>query len=112
MFFVAEIKTYVPVEFYIPNSFNLDDLNRLISMSDNCKELIERIQSLVKEQKVLQNKCLCALEQINTTNQLKGQFPEAYEAYCQYIEKSEGPSENACDSIEDIRAELSKVNKR
>ena len=110
MFFVKEINDRVPVEFYIPGSFNLDDLNRLISMSDNCKGLIERTQSLIKEQKALKNKCLCALEQINTTNQLKEQFPEAYEVCCQIL--SDSSPKNACDSIENIRVELSKLNKR
>lgn len=55
--------------------------------------------------KILPTKC--ALENINTTKQLKDNFPEAYAIFMKI--PKEDVKGNKCDDIEKLRAELSKL---
>lgn len=74
-------------------------------IQDFCKKVI----SLNEEIKILENKIACSLYHINTTKQLKDQFPEAYNAFLKL--NQEENSDNLCDSFENVRATLSKFNK-
>lgn len=74
-------------------------------IQDFCKKII----SLNEEIKILENKIACSLYRINTTKQLKDQFPEAYNAFLKL--NQEENSDNLCDSFENVRATLSKFNK-
>ena len=99
--------TYVKIENYI-NCFcekallklNNETLNRLCKVYED-KEM---------ECKVLEKRLTCALNNINTEKQLKDEFPEAYEALQKiYNKEVEDPvDKNKCDSIEEVRALLSK----
>lgn len=44
--------------------------------------------------------------------QLKDQFPEAYKIFLELNNEVEDNSDNLCDSFENIRASLSKFNKK
>lgn len=74
-------------------------------IQDFCKKVI----SLNEEIKILENKISCSLYNLNTTKQLKDQFPEAYNVFLKL--NQEENSDNLCDSFENIRATLSKFNK-
>lgn len=80
----------------------------IVSSDDKIQKMIEEFVSLNKEIEALRRKIECVLYKINTSNQLKEQFPEAYDALKEIKQK---PSENLCDSFENIRASLSKFNK-
>lgn len=70
-------------------------------------ELCEDYDKYYQNNKVLEKRLLCALQNITTENRLKNEFPEAYNVYLNLdgVEKEET---NACDSIENVRALLSK----
>lgn len=74
--------------------------------------LISEISGLEKLKKEIKGKSACVLENINTFKQLEEQFPEAYEILL-VIEKKEKEkeAENGCDTIENLRAQLSKLKK-
>lgn len=55
----------------------------------------------------IKNRTKCALENINTTKQLKDNFPEAYAIFMKI--PKEDVKGNECDDIEKLRAELSKL---
>lgn len=88
---------------------NLKLLQDNKEIQDFCKKLI----SLDKEMKSIQNKLSCLLEHVNTTKQLKDQFPEAYKIFLKLNNQVENDdnSDNLCDSFENVRAALSKFNK-
>lgn len=75
-------------------------------IQDFCRKII----SLNEELKTLENKIACSLYHINTTKQLKDQFPEAYSVFLK-LNQEEEDSDNLCDSFESVRATLSKFNK-
>lgn len=74
------------------------------------KIFVKKIISLNEEIKILENKITCSLQHINTTKQLKDQFPEAYDAFLK-LDQEEEDLDNLCDSFENVRATLSKFNK-
>lgn len=87
---------------------NLKLLRENKEIQDFCKKLI----SLDKEMKSIKNKLSCLLDHINTTKQLKDQFPEAYKIFLKLNNEVESDnSDNLCDSFENVRAALSKFNK-
>ncbi len=87
---------------------NIKLLQENKEIQDFCKKLI----SLDKEIKSIKNKLSCLLDHINTTKQLKDQFPEAYKIFLKLNGEVEGDnSDNLCDSFENVRAALSKFNK-
>lgn len=63
-----------------------------------------------KEYNTLYNKLKCAISKVKSLKALKGEFPEAYEAYQRVKGK---PSEQAqpCDEIENVRALLNRGKK-
>lgn len=73
-------------------------------------KIFVKIISLNEEIKILENKITCSLQHINTTKQLKDQFPEAYDAFLK-LDQEEEDLDNLCDSFENVRATLSKFNK-
>lgn len=88
------------------NDKNLEFVKDDKRIQDFCKKVI----SLNEEIKILENKIACSLYHINTTKQLKDQFPEAYKAFLKLNQEEEN-SDNLCDSFENVRATLSKFNK-
>lgn len=96
------LKDYIPV-LHEKMIIDLKYIKEFDSLTVRHKKLIE---DFVK----LKNKLICALEHINKENQLKNQFPEAYKAYSSImnapLEKDQ--EESPCDSIESVRALLSK----
>lgn len=87
---------------------NIKLLQENKEIQDFCKKLI----SLDKEMKSIKNKLSCLLDHINTTKQLKDQFPEAYKIFLKLNNEVESDnSDNLCDSFENVRAALSKFNK-
>ena len=70
-------------------------------------ELCEDYDKYYQNNKVLEKRLLCALQNITTENRLKNEFPEAYNAYLNF-EDTEKEETNACDAIENVRALLSK----
>lgn len=90
------------------NDENFELLRKNEEIQNFCKQLI----FLEKELKTLENKLSCLLYHINTTKQLKDQFPEAYKIFLELSGGIENDSSNLCDSFENIRASLSKFNKK
>lgn len=75
-------------------------------------EIINSLQDKIKNINQVKSRLNCALSHINTSNQLKVEFPEAYESfkrlfdeYTGYV-KPETKMPNRCDDIEGIRAML------
>lgn len=65
-----------------------------------------------EEARILEKKVSCILANISTEKKLKDEFPEAYKIYINYDEEAGEDSQNMCDNIENVRAELSKLNKK
>lgn len=82
----------------------------LVKGNERIQDFCEKIISLNEELKILKNKISCSLYNLNTTKQLKDQFPEAYNVFLKLNQEEEN-SDNLCDSFENIRATLSKFNK-
>lgn len=68
------------------------------------KELTE-MDAIRADKQRIKNQTICILEDINTTKQLKDQFPEGYAILMSCSVTS------ACDDIEKLRAEWSKYMK-
>ena len=83
---------------------------KLIKGDKRIQDFCKKIISLNEEIKILENKITCSLQHINTTKQLKDQFPEAYDAFLK-LDQEEEDLDNLCDSFENVRATLSKFNK-
>lgn len=94
--------------YYCYDGENFELLRKNEEIQNFCKQLI----FLEKELKTLENKLYCLLYHINTTKQLKDQFPEAYKIFLELSGGIENDSSNLCDSFENIRASLSKFNKK
>lgn len=78
-----------------------------IEHGDELKNLLTSFDNTCKEEKILINKIICALESISTEKKLKEEFPEVYAAYT----KVPTETDNSCDAIEKVRAELSNYKK-
>lgn len=98
---------YIPVKDYLVDWFkNKINIYKELRKFATTQELIKKVEELIKERTQIKNRTKCILyDQINTTKQLKEQFPEAYDV----LMNMEGEAEsNACDKIENLRASLSK----
>lgn len=100
---------HIPVSNFIPNFHNKEDvIDRIMSLKEGVK-FVREVEQLKEKLKSLKGRTRCVLDNINTTKQLKDQFPEAY-LILMNIPK-EKIQDNSCDNIENLRAELSKYNK-
>ena len=85
---------------------------KLLQENKEIQDFYKKLISLDKEMKSIKNKLSCLLDHINTTKQLKDQFPEAYKIFLKLNNEVESDnSDNLCDSFENVRAALSKFNK-
>ena len=85
---------------------------KLLQENKEIQDFFKKLISLDKEIKSIKNKLSCLLDHINTTKQLKDQFPEAYKIFLKLNGEVESDnSDNLCDSFENVRAALSKFNK-
>lgn len=75
--------------------------------STEAKIFVQKMVELEKKASNIMNRTKCALEDINTTKQLKDNFPEAYNIFMGFPKES--IKGNKCDDIEKLRAELSKL---
>ena len=89
-------------------------INKLavVNHISGAREIINSLQDKIKNINQVKSRLNCALSHINTSNQLKVEFPEAYESfkrlfdeYTGYV-KPETKMPNRCDDIEGIRAML------
>lgn len=98
----------IPVEEYFPGYFEDEDqIYKLLNNLPLTEEFKKNVESLLSKENQLKNKTRCVLEHINTTKQLKDQFPEAYSILMDLSEKEI----TKCDSTESLRAELSQIMK-
>lgn len=98
----------IPVSEYFPGYFeNEDQIYELLNKLPLTEEFKKNVESLLSKENQLKNKTRCVLEHINTTKQLKDQFPEAYSILMDLSEKEI----TKCDSTESLRAELSQIMK-
>lgn len=79
---------------------------------DKVKELLKSLELEFNKAKIIENKISCALNNISTEKKLKDEFPEAFVAYMTLGAKVGEQSSNSCDSIENIRAQLSALKKK
>lgn len=97
---------------FVPNA--VDDfykkLDKALS-SIKIDQIIFEIKRLEKLQNEIKGKTRCVLSDINTYKQLKDQFPEAFEILMKIEnkEQTDNNSSNKCDSIENLRAQLTKI---
>lgn len=76
-------------------------------------EVIETAKSVKKlhsKKWKFRNQLFCAIRNISSIKKLKDEFPEAYEVYLE-ITNTPQPKKSGCDSIEAVRAQLSKLTK-
>lgn len=100
------VSTYIKVSYYIPEYFNENQYSALRN-STEAKIFAKKMKALDEKAVSIKNKTRCALEHINTTKKLKESFPEAYAILFDVTVKE--VKDNECDSIENLRAELSKL---
>lgn len=101
------ISTYIKVSYYIPECFNENQIYSTLRNSTEAKIFAKKMKALDEKAVMIKNKTRCALEHINTTKKLKESFPEAYAILFDVTVKE--VKDNECDSIENLRAELSKL---
>lgn len=89
-----------------------DEILNLLRKNEKIQNFCKQLIFSDKELKTLENKLSCLLHHVNTTKQLKDQFPEAYKIFLELNDEVEDNSDNLCDSFENIRASLSKFNKK
>lgn len=105
-----EIYKSIPVSKWY---YSYDDENfKLLQKNEEIQNFCKQLIFSEKELKTLENKLSCLLYHVNTTKQLKDQFPEAYKIFLELNNEVEDNSGNLCDSFENIRASLSKFNKK
>lgn len=75
---------------------------------DEVKRLLDVLKEELEQAYVIEKKIACILDNISTEKRLKDEFPEAYAAY---MSLDDGEV-NSCDSIENVRAQLSALKKK
>lgn len=103
---INNIVSYVKVNYFL-YSFITDAKFEELKNSTEAKLFVNRMIELDRKASNIMNRTKCALEDINTTKQLKNNFPEAYNILMEFSKES--VKENKCDDIEKLRAELSKL---
>lgn len=97
---------YIKVEWFIEDSFSFEDLQ-----AEEKNSIIDYAKALGEAQfayRQMCNKLDCALENYRTSNQLKNDFPEAYNALLQSYNII-GGGKSRCDNVENLRAELNQL---
>lgn len=103
---IYNIVNYVEVKFFV-YSLITDAKYGELKNSTEAKLFVNRMIELDRKASNIKNRTKCALENINTTKQLKDNFPEAYAIFMKI--PKEDVKGNECDDIEKLRAELSKL---
>lgn len=104
----AWVNLSIPTDEYFPGYFESEgQIYKLLNELPSTKEFKKNVEFLLSKQNQLKNKTRCVLEHINTTKQLRDQFPEAYSILMEISEKEV----IQCDSTESLRAELSQIMK-
>lgn len=73
------------------------------------EEAVKNQRKLFDEKWKFRNQLVCAISNIPSIKKLKDEFPEAYDAYLIIADKLK--SKPGCDTIEEVRAKLSKLSK-
>lgn len=103
---IYNIVSYVEVNYFVYSFITDTEFDELKS-STEAKLFVKRMIELDRKASNIKNRTKCALENINTTKQLKDNFPEAYAIFMKI--PKEDVKGNECDDIEKLRAELSKL---
>lgn len=103
---IYNIVNYVEVNYFV-YSLITDAKYGELKNSTEAKLFVNRMIELDRKASNIKNRIKCALENINTTKQLKDNFPEAYAIFMKI--PKEDVKGNECDDIEKLRAELSKL---
>ena len=103
---IYNIVSYVKVNYFV-DSFITNEKFEELKNSTEAKLFVNRMIELDRKASNIKNRTKCALENINTTKQLKDNFPEAYNILMGF--SKENVKGNKCDDIEKLRAELSKL---
>jgi hypothetical protein len=103
---IYNIVSYIEVNYFV-YSFITDAKFEELKNSTETKIFVQKMVELEKKASSIMNRTKCALEDINTTKQLKDNFPEAYNILMGF--PKENVKGNKCDDIEKLRAELSKL---
>ena len=100
------LKTYVDVNYFVYSFITNEKFNELKNSTET-KIFVQKMVELEKKASNIENRTKCVLEDINTTKQLKDNFPEVYNILMGFPKES--VKGNKCDDIEKLRAELSKL---
>lgn len=103
---IYNIVSHVEVNYFV-YSFITDTEFEELKNSIEAKIFVNKMIELDRKASNIKNRTKCALENINTTKQLKDNFPEAYAILTET--SKEDVKRNECDNIEKLRAELSKL---
>lgn len=103
---IYNIVSYVEVNYFVYSFITDTEFDELKS-STEAKLFVKRMIELDRKASNIKNRTKCALENINTTKQLKDNFPEAYVILTET--SKEDVKRNECDNIEKLREELSKL---
>lgn len=103
---IYNIVSYVEINYFV-YSFITNAKFEELKNSTEAKLFVNRMIELDRKASNIKNRTKCALEDINTTKQLKDNFPEAYAIFMKI--PKEDVKGNKCDDIEKLRAELSKL---
>lgn len=93
------------VEYFQVESIVFKRMKDEILNSSSIKSILTEMDAIRADRQRIKNQTICILEDINTTKQLKDQFPEGYAILMSCSVTS------ACDDIEKLRAEWSKYMK-
>lgn len=104
---IFNIVSHIKVNYFV-YLFITDAKFEELKNSTEAKLFVNRMIELDRKSLTIKNRTKCALENINTTKQLKDNFPEAYVILTE-TSKKEDVERNKCDNIEKLRAELSKL---
>ena len=103
---IYNIVSYVEINYFVYQLITNEKFNELKNSTET-KIFVQKMVELEKKASSIMNRTKCALEDINTTKQLKDNFPEAYNILMGFLK--ENVKGNKCDDIEKLRAELSKL---
>lgn len=107
-YFNIHIPAEAYVEIQIERGYPTKAYNKEIT-DLNVIEAAKGLKKLFDDKWKLRNQLVCALKNIPSIKKLKDEFPEAYEVYLK-VHTIQIPKPG-CDSIEKVRAELSKLTK-
>lgn len=97
-----------------PIAYTQADIYALIDLSsrrDQVRKLATEIIETKKNSDTLMKQISCTVHDLGTSSKLKHEFPEAYDAFTK-LTKETGTGQqpkSSCDSVENLRANLSKI---